>query len=80
MNVKLLGLVENMAYVECPHCHEKIDLFGAGDLSLVAKRYGMPLLDSLPIDPKLTQLVDQGKVDEYQGDALKGSVALLEKL
>jgi Mrp family chromosome partitioning ATPase len=80
MKVKLLGLVENMAYVECPHCHEKIDLFGTGDLSAVAKRYGMPLLDELPIDPALTKLVDQGKVDEYQGDALKGSVSLLEKL
>jgi hypothetical protein len=46
----------------------------------VAKRYAIPLLDELPIDPALAKLVDEGKVESYQGDALKKSVALLEKL
>jgi Mrp family chromosome partitioning ATPase len=80
MKVNLLGLVENMAYATCPHCGEKIDVFGTGDLSAVAKRYDIPLLDELPIDPALAKLVDEGKVESYQGDALKKSVALLEKL
>ncbi len=80
MKVNLLGLVENMAYATCPKCGEKIDVFGTGDLSKVAKRYQIPLLDELPIDPSLAKLVDEGKVESYQGNALKKSVALLEKL
>lgn len=80
MKVNLLGLVENMAYATCPKCGEKIDVFGTDDLSKVAKRYQIPLLDELPIDPSLAKLVDEGKVESYQGDALKKSVALLEKL
>jgi Mrp family chromosome partitioning ATPase len=80
MKVNLLGLVENMAYATCPKCGEKIDVFGTGDLSKVAERYQIPLLDELPIDPSLAKLVDEGKVESYQGDALKKSVALLEKL
>lgn len=80
MNVPLLGLVENMAYAKCPHCGEKIDLFGAGDLKAIAERYAIPLLDELPIDPSLAKLVDEGKVETYEGDALAKSVALIEKL
>mgnify|MGYP001367875997 CR=1 FL=1 len=80
MKVNLLGLVENMAYATCPKCGEKIDVFGTGDLSKVAARYGIPLLDELPIDPSLAKLVDEGKVESYKGDALQKSVALLEKM
>jgi Mrp family chromosome partitioning ATPase len=80
MKINILGLVENMAYAKCPHCGEKIDVFGAGDLSKVAARYGVPLLDELPIDPSLAKLVDDGAVESYKGDALKKSVDLIEKL
>src|SRR5574344_3013112 len=80
MKINILGLVENMAYAKCPHCGEQIDVFGAGDLSKVAARYGVPLLDELPIDPSLAKLVDDGAVESYKGDALKKSVALLEKM
>jgi Mrp family chromosome partitioning ATPase len=80
MNVNILGLVENMAYVKCPDCGKKIDLFGAGDLNKVAERYGVKLLDEIAIDPALTSLVDKGEADTYKGDALKGSVSLLESL
>jgi Mrp family chromosome partitioning ATPase len=80
MKINILGLVENMAYATCPKCGEKIDVFGAGDLSKVASRYGIPLLDELPIDPALAKMVDEGKVEDYKGNHLKKSVALLEKL
>jgi Mrp family chromosome partitioning ATPase len=80
MKIPLLGLVENMAYATCPHCGKKIDVFGTGNLEEVAKRYAIPLLDELPIDPSLAHLVDEGKVEDYRGKALEKSVALLEKL
>lgn len=80
MNVKMLGLVENMAYATCPHCGEKIDIFGSGDLKKVAERYAIPLLDELPIDPSLAHLVDEGKIEDYEGHLLDHSVALIEKM
>ena len=80
IKINILGLVENMAYATCPHCGEKIDVFGTGDLSEIATRYQIPLLDELPIDPALAKFVDEGKVESYQGQALAKSVSLLEKL
>lgn len=80
MNIPILGLVENMAYVKCPHCGEKIDVFGGGDLSAVAKRYGTKLLDELPIDPALAKLADAGKIEDYAGEPLKKTLAAIAKL
>ncbi|UWG95779.1 Mrp/NBP35 family ATP-binding protein [Dehalobacter sp. DCM] len=59
------GLVENMAYVECPDCKKRIEIFGkpAGEQEAAAN--GIPYLGQLPIDPKLTELSDNGKVEEY---------------
>lgn len=78
MKVKLLGVVENMAYIECPHCGEKIRVFGQnnGDLT---KATGVPVLDELPIDPKLTQLIDAGNIEEYKGDYLAHAVEAILK-
>ena len=80
MNVPLLGLVENMAYVECPHCGEKIYPFGKGRFEEVAASYGIEPLDSLPITSRLSSLIDEGKADEYQGGDLEKAVAAIENL
>lgn len=51
MNVKVLGIIENMAYLECPNCHERIDFYKAEDMeslcnSTCTKLYGtLPMLD-----------------------------------
>ena len=44
MNVPILGLVENMSYLECPDCGKKISVFGESHLDEVAKEYGIPVL------------------------------------
>ncbi|MCR4561650.1 MAG: Mrp/NBP35 family ATP-binding protein [Bacilli bacterium] len=80
MNIPILGLIENMAYAKCPHCGEKLDIFGAGDLNKVAEQYGVPLLGELPIDPKLARLVDEGKIEEYSEHYLDKAVEVIEKL
>ncbi|MCR5348125.1 MAG: Mrp/NBP35 family ATP-binding protein [Bacilli bacterium] len=71
MNIPVLALVENMAYLECPHCGEKIYPFGEGNKE-EAKRLEIPFYASLPIDPNLANLCDQGKIEDYQGDYLLG--------
>ena len=66
MNIPVIGLVENLSYMLCPHCGEKLYPFGKGG-EQEAKRFGIPCFDSLPIDPKLAELCDQGKIEEYEG-------------
>jgi len=63
--VKLLGLIENMSYVACPHCGEKIEIFGRSKGAEAAKRAGIPFLGSVPIDPDISRLADEGKIEEY---------------
>ncbi len=51
LNVRVMGIVENMAYFECPGCHDKVYPFGKGTVEVLAKRYGLPLIGQLPLDP-----------------------------
>ena len=65
MNVPVLGLVENMAYFKCDECGKKHYIFGNPQGAEVAKRYGIAAHAELPLDPKFANLVDAGKVEEY---------------
>ncbi len=72
MNVPVLGLVENMSYVKCPHCGEEIHMFGESHVDEIAAQYGVPVIAKLPIDPAMTALADSGKVEYYDGTGLEG--------
>ena len=74
MNIPIVGLVENMSYVQCPDCGKKLYLFGEGKTEEAAARYGVPLLAKMPIDPALAKLADQGAIEEFRGDWLDGAV------
>ena len=86
LHVTLLGIVENMSWIVCPHCHEKIPVFGPGTVAQIAEEYGIPLLARLPIDPAVSPLADAGRTEEYAspelrafGDALVRAVDELTK-
>lgn len=64
MNVPVYGLVENMAYLTCPHCGERIEPYGPSRLAATAKHYGLPVLGQLPIDPVLAEACDNGTAEE----------------
>ena len=68
MDVDIIGIVENMSYVKCPDCDKKIYMFGKSHSQEVADRYQLPLLGQLPVDSELTQLSDQGYVENYHSD------------
>ena len=70
MNVPMLGVVENMSYIECPDCGKHIQLFGESHVDDVAARHGLPVLAKVPVDPKLAQLADNGAIEQFQGDFL----------
>jgi len=80
MKIPLLGLVENMAYVQCPHCGEKIKIYGDDKSAEVAKRYGIPLLDELPIDPILSSATDKGEIEEVEKTFLPKALEKIIKL
>ena len=63
--VKILGLIENMSYVICPHCGERMEIFGRSKGSEAAKRAGIPYLGAVPIDPDIARLTDEGKIEDY---------------
>lgn len=64
MNVKVLGLIENMSYVECPNCKEHIEIYGKSHAEEVAKDEGIELLGQLPIKVGVSNLIDDGKAEE----------------
>lgn len=83
MKVNILGLVENMSYTVCPHCNEKISLFG-NDMALkrAAAQANLKILDKMPLDPEMTGLVDDGmaedlKLDEILNNTYEAIKALL---
>lgn len=66
MNIPILGLIENMSSAVCPKCGEEFQLFGPGHGREIAQRFNIPFIGSLPIDPKLSTLCDQGRVEDYE--------------
>ena len=80
MDIPILGLVENMSYVQCPHCDERIAVFGDSHLDEIAAQYELQVLGKLPMDPKLARACDQGLIERFEGDYLSSAVSLLEKL
>lgn len=63
MNIPILGIVENMSYLECPDCHKHINVFGESHLDETAKEYGLRVLAKIPIDPHIAEMVDAGKIE-----------------
>jgi len=60
VNMKILGVVENMSGLVCPSCGEKIPLFGTGGGAHMAAQMGVPLLGEVPIDAEMVVSGDRG--------------------
>ena len=70
MNVPVLGLVENMSYYVCPHCNERINIFGESKIDETAQELNVPVLAKLPVNPDINRLVDDGKISEIECNEL----------
>ena len=80
MNVPILGIVENMSYLECPDCGKHINVFGESHTEQVAEEYGLKLLAQIPIDPKIAQMVDGGQVEYIEMPWFEEAVKAVENL
>ena len=79
MNVPILGVVENMSYMVCPHCGEKISVYGESHIEEAVAPHGLPVLAKIPIDPKVAAMVDAGKVEYVEAPWLDEAVTAVEK-
>src|SRR6059036_1211704 len=71
MNAEILGLIENMSYLQCPHCNEKINVYGDPHGDQLAKELGIHFLGSIPIDPAISSKSDKGQIEEYSTPAFQ---------
>lgn len=60
MHVPVLGLIENMAYITCPHCDESIEPYGPSKLTETAAAFNLKPLGQLPMDATFAQIADKG--------------------
>lgn len=79
MRVPVLGVVENMSYVECPDCGQKIEVFGKSKLDDVARDYRLDILGRIPINPAFAAACDAGDLeDKLPEGLLPDAVAKIE--
>ena len=76
----VMGLVENMAYFECPDCHKKHYIFGDSHINELAAKHGIEATAQLPIRPQLAAASDMGAIfDVDTQDWLNGLTDFIEK-
>lgn len=67
VNKKVLGIVENMSYIECPCCKEKINLFSESSIASFAQKFDINTFAKLPIDSRLARAADCGEIENFEG-------------
>lgn len=80
MNIPIIGIVENMSYAECPDCGRKINVFGESHINDIALSHGLSVLGRIPVDPKITAMVDTGNIENFDKDWLTPALDAIEAL
>ena len=80
MKVPIVGLVENMSYVKCPHCNDEIKVFGESNINGIAKDYGIPVLARIPMSEDISKAIDEGDVERLDADFLDAAVDLIKAM
>lgn len=80
MKVPILGIVENMSYVLCPDCGKHINVFGGSHVDETGKKYHLPVLAKMPLNPEFAKEADAGMIETFAGDYLDGAADAVAKL
>lgn len=75
LGTRVLGIVENMSYFNCPHCSEKTHIFGENGGFKAAESMQVPFLGEIPINPGLCAACDEGARPSMQEKAVFGKLA-----
>ncbi|HEY4053685.1 MAG TPA: Mrp/NBP35 family ATP-binding protein [Terriglobales bacterium] len=78
MKVDIAGVVENMSYFVCPHCHNEIDIFSRGGAEKTARQFGVDFLGSIQLDPEIRKSGDEGRPAVLEGEASPHARALFD--
>jgi len=83
VGVPLLGIIENMSGLECPHCGKQIELFGSQGGEKAAEDLGAAFLGRIPIEPEIVSASDEGKlfiIKHENSKAAKAFRGIVEKI
>jgi ATP-binding protein involved in chromosome partitioning len=83
VNLPILGVVENMSGLVCPHCGREIDVFKVGGGEAAARELGLTFLGRIPLDPRIVVGGDSGKpfvIEHPDSEATKAFQAIVAKL
>ncbi len=81
LNLRILGIIENMSGMVCPHCGKKINLFKKGGGETVCLEFGIPFLGSIPLEPQIVTSGDDGKpfiIHQPDSEASKALAEIVE--
>ena len=83
VSLPVVGIIENMSGLLCPHCGGQIDLFKTGGGERLAHEMNMPFLGRIPIDPQIVRCGDSGKPYAHrfaESPAAKAFVAIVDRI
>lgn len=80
MNIPILGIIENMSYLECDNCHNHMKIFGESNVDKVAEAYGLKVLAKVPLIPQISSLCDEGEIENIEMNHLDKALDVLEDL
>lgn len=78
MNIPIVGIIENMSYIDCPDCNRRIHVFGESKVEEIAQELSLPFLGRLPLDPDVAELCDKGAVESFQKGYLDQCIDKIE--
>lgn len=61
LNVPIVGVIENMSYLECPHCQHLMHIFGKGGGQRVSERFKVPFIGEIPLNLQIMEGSDTGR-------------------
>ena len=70
MNIPILGMVENMSYLECPDCGKKLYPFGKSHLEEIAGEEKLQIIGRVPMKPEFAEAADAGEFDKVRNPYL----------
>ncbi len=74
MNIPIIGIVENMSWVNCPDCGKEIRIFGESKTNEVAEKFNLPLLAQIPFDAKIASLCDKGDIESIENNPINPAI------
>ena len=80
MNIPIIGLVENMSYVQCPDCGKKINIFGESHIDEIANTHNLKVLDKIPMTPEIAAACDSGTIESLEINPVLNAVEAIKKL